>query len=145
MPDWVEKGVEEYARRMRSEPGFEVVEVPLARRTKSANIEQCIQKEGEALLGRLAPGDYVVALEVTGKRLDTPGLAGRLEKIQSSARTLNLIIGGPDGLSGACRQRADECWSLSALTLPHPLVRILLTEQLYRAHSLLKGHPYHRE
>lgn len=145
MPGWVQQGVEEYARRIRGELGFEIIEIPLARRTRSANIDQCIQKESEALLARLTAADYVVALEVKGKPLDTAGLAQRLEHIQTSARPLNLLIGGPDGLSEACRQRADECWSLSGLTLPHPLVRILLTEQLYRAHSLLKGHPYHRE
>ena len=145
MPDWVNNGVEEYGRRIRHELGFSVVELAMAKRSKTSSIEQCIRKEGEAMLAKLAPGDYVVALDVKGKTLDTTGLARRLTHIQELGRNLVLLVGGPDGLDSRCLDRADESWSLSALTLPHPLVRVLITEQLYRANSLNKGHPYHRD
>lgn len=145
MPGWVQEGVEEYARRMRQELRFELREVPLPRRGKSKALEQLLRQEGESLLARVNPGDHLVALEVTGRVLSTADLAGRLQSLQQEGRNLSLMIGGPDGLSRECLNQADEQWSLSALTLPHPLVRVLLTEQLYRAWSLLKGHPYHRE
>lgn len=145
MPAWVETGVEEYGKRIRNELGFSITEIAMAKRSKNANITQCISREGDAMLAKLATSDYVVALDVKGKSLDTSGLAGRLNSIQEQGRNLCLLVGGPDGLDPRCLQRADEIWSLSALTLPHPLVRILLAEQLYRAHSLNKGHPYHRE
>lgn len=145
MPAWVETGVEEYGKRIRNELGFSITEIAMAKRGKNANISQCISKEGDAILAKLSNSDYVVALDVKGRVLDTAGLAKRLGSIQEQGRNICLLIGGPDGLDPRCLQRADETWSLSALTLPHPLVRILLAEQLYRAHSLNKGHPYHRE
>ncbi len=144
MPRWVQEGVEEYRKRIENDLGFSVIEIPLARRTNSQNIEQCIKKEGSALIARLQQGDFVVAFEVTGKVLDTPALARRIDQLRLEGRNLSLLVGGPDGLSQDCLDRADEIWSLSALTIPHPLVRILLTEQLYRASSILKDHPYHR-
>ena len=145
MPDWVSAGVEEYGKRIRNELGFSVVELAMAKRGKTTSVEQCIRKEGDAILGKITGGDYVVALDVQGKVLDTAGLAKRLTAIQDQGRNLVLLVGGPDGLDPRCLDRADETWSLSALTLPHPLVRVLIAEQLYRAHSLNKGHPYHRE
>jgi 23S rRNA (pseudouridine1915-N3)-methyltransferase len=145
MPDWVDKGVQEYARRIRQSLGFSVVEIPMPRRVKSVSIARCMAQEGQAMLDRIGSADYVVALDVGGKQVDTAGLAGKLEDWQSLGRDIVLLIGGPDGLSEDCLSRADARWSLSALTLPHPLVRIVLVEQLYRAHSLLQGHPYHRE
>lgn len=145
MNDWVVSGVDEYGKRLRGVVEFKLVEVPLARRGKSANIDQLVRKEGEALLDRIPTGDFVVALEVGGRVLDTGGFASRLEILRDSSRDLSLLVGGPDGLAAVCRQRADEAWSLSALTLPHPLVRIIVAEQVYRAFSLLQGHPYHRK
>lgn len=145
MPDWVDQGVEEYARRIRQSLGFSLVEIPMAKRGKSVSIARCMAQEGQAMLDRISSADYVVALDVTGKSLDTAGLAGKLEDWRNLGRDIVLLIGGPDGLAEECLSRADARWSLSALTLPHPLVRIVLAEQLYRAHSLLQGHPYHRE
>ncbi|MEX2468976.1 MAG: 23S rRNA (pseudouridine(1915)-N(3))-methyltransferase RlmH [Pseudohongiellaceae bacterium] len=145
MNDWVIAGVDEYSKRLRGVVEFTLVEVPLARRGKSANIDQLVQKEGRVLLDKIPAGDFVVALEVGGRILDTDGFASRLENIRDSSRDLSLLVGGPEGLADACRQRADEAWSLSALTLPHPLVRIIVAEQVYRAFSLLQGHPYHRK
>lgn len=145
MPAWVSSGIEEYGKRIRNELGFSIAEIGMAKRTKNGNVEQYMKKEGDAILGKIGGGDYVVALDVGGKELNTPGLAKRLTHIQEQGRNLVLLIGGPDGLDRRCLERAEEIWSLSALTLPHPLVRVLVAEQLYRAHSLNKGHPYHRE
>ncbi len=144
MPAWVQQGVAEYEKRIVVDLGFSIVEVALAHRSKTANIEQCIKKEGDALLAAVPEDDYLVALDVAGKPFDTETLAQRISDFRQVGQNLSLLVGGPDGLSRECLQRAAQSWSLSALTLPHPLVRILLTEQLYRASSILKGHPYHR-
>lgn len=145
MPAWVQAGVTEYAKRCSQYLGFSIVEVPLAKRSKTTSVEQCRKKESDELLARVAAEDFVVALEVTGKSHSTESLAQRVADLRLQGRNLSLLVGGPDGLADDCRARADECWSLSALTLPHPLVRILLTEQLYRVASILQGHPYHRD
>ena len=96
-------------------------------------------------MSQIKPNDYVVALDVKGGTISTAQLADKLRAFRMSGKDLALLIGGPDGLDGDCLGRADERWSLSALTLPHPLVRVLVTEQLYRAMSMINGHPYHRE
>lgn len=145
MPAWVQSGIDEYAKRFAQYLGFSVVEIPLAKRGKSISVEQSIKKEADELLSCVRPDDFVVALEVNGKSLGTEALAQRIAALRLEGRNLTLLAGGPDGLGADCRARANECWSLSALTLPHPLVRILVTEQLYRVASILQGHPYHRE
>lgn len=103
------------------------------------------QTESEQILARLAAGERLVLLDERGKQMNSPTLAGKLADWQNDGRDVCFAIGGPDGVSDECRQRADFVWSLSKLTLPHGLARVLLTEQLYRAWSLLCGHPYHRE
>jgi len=97
------------------------------------------------MLATLGARDQVVALEVAGKAFDTAGLAGMLEGWMRDGADVALLVGGPDGLAPACLERSRLQWSLSPLTLPHGLVRVLVAEQLYRAWSILKGHPYHRE
>lgn len=144
MPAWVEAGIAEYSKRLPQDFSFSVTEVPLGMRSKGGDVAQAIRKESEALLGRVRAQDYVVALEVGGKVLSTEALAQRLDAIRMEGRHLALLVGGPDGLGASCLERANEKWSLSALTLPHPLVRILVAEQIYRAWSVLNAHPYHR-
>lgn len=144
MPDWVDAGVAEYSKRLPSEFALQLSDVPLGRRGKGQDVEQAVRKEADALLARVRAQDHVVALEVTGLRLSTEALAQRLDAIRCDGRNIVLLVGGPDGLGEACLQRADEKWSLSALTLPHPLVRIVVAEQIYRAWTLLNAHPYHR-
>lgn len=97
------------------------------------------------MLAAVGKGDRIVTLEVTGKPWSTSQLAGRLADWQMAGRDISLLVGGPEGLASACVDAADERWSLSALTLPHPLVRVLLAESLYRAWSVNANHPYHRE
>jgi 23S rRNA (pseudouridine1915-N3)-methyltransferase len=127
---------------------FELVitEIPLPRRSKSnTDIGKLRDKEGKALLNAVTDGQYVVALDVRGKSLGTDALAGKMQVFMQEGRDLALLVGGPDGLSGECLEAAAEIWSLSALTLPHTIVRIVVAEQVYRVWSVLAGHPYHRE
>ena len=144
MPEWVSQGYNEYARRMPPELSLDLVEIPLAHRGKNPDIPRLMQREGDAILSALGPRDRVIALEVGGRNWSTEKLAGQLESWQLDGRDVSFLVGGPDGLADVCRDRADQLWSLSALTLPHPLVRILLAEQLYRAWSVTRNHPYHR-
>ena len=144
MPSWVVEGYREYTRRLPRECSLHLVEIPPAKRHKSMTVEQARQQEGQALLAALPKDCKVVALDVRGKPWSTATLAAQLDDWLLSGRDVALLVGGPDGLSDACLERADQRWSLSALTYPHALVRIVLAEQLYRAWTISTGHPYHR-
>ncbi|WP_152206081.1 23S rRNA (pseudouridine(1915)-N(3))-methyltransferase RlmH [Marinobacter changyiensis] len=144
MPDWVTQGFNDYAKRMPPELAVELSEIALAHRGKNADIARMVQREGELVLAATGKGDRLIALEVGGKPWSTEQLAKQLESWQQNGRDVSFMIGGPDGLSDQCRAQADQMWSLSPLTLPHPLVRIVLAEQLYRAWSITRNHPYHR-
>ena len=145
MANWVIAGTEHYSKRIEREMNFTLVEIPLAKRVKNQSPAVGKAREAAVFLSQIRPDDYVVALDVKGKLLSTAQLADKLRDFRMSGKNLALLIGGPDGLDEDCLGRADECWSLSRLTLPHPLVRVLVTEQLYRAISIIHGHPYHRE
>jgi 23S rRNA (pseudouridine1915-N3)-methyltransferase len=145
MPAWVEQGVAEYQRRMPRELKIEWREIPLVRRGRDTSADVLRRKEGEKILKAIPARDAVIALDVRGKRWSTEQLAAQLTNWQMSGDNYSLLIGGPDGLSDPCLQRAGQRWSLSDLTMPHPLVRILLSEQLYRAWTINANHPYHRE
>lgn len=144
LPGWVNEGFREYQKRLRAPLALDLVEIPVATRGVGDNPERAINREGERMLAALGRDDYVVALEVAGRSMTTQQLSGWLAERLRDARPLALLIGGPDGLAETCRTRADQSWSLSSLTLPHALVRVVLAEQIYRAMSLLAGHPYHR-
>jgi len=144
MPSWVEAGSHEYSKRMPPELRIETIEIALGARGKNQPASKAIEKESQALLKAIAPQDFVVALDVIGRSLSTEQLASKLADWQMDGRDICLVIGGPDGLSKECLARADMRWSLSDLTLPHPLVRIVLMEQMYRAWSINANHPYHR-
>lgn len=144
MPGWVTEGFREYARRMPRELAVDLVEIPVAHRGKNPDVNRLMQQESNAILGATDDRDRVVALEVGGRAWSTEVLAQQLEDWQLDGRDVSFLVGGPDGLHSDCRQRADQQWSLSPLTLPHPLVRILLAEQLYRAWTITRNHPYHR-
>jgi 23S rRNA (pseudouridine1915-N3)-methyltransferase len=143
-PEWVDAGTDDYAKRLRGRCTLDVKTIPLARRTASAPVERAIADEGERLLALVPPGAHVVALEERGKAWSTKDLAGKLEGWMRLGAPVCFLVGGPDGLSPACEARANERWSLSSLTLPHGLVRIVVAEALYRAWSVLENHPYHR-
>jgi 23S rRNA (pseudouridine1915-N3)-methyltransferase len=144
MPAWVSEGYREYARRMPRECALALTEIPLGRRGKSQPPQRAVHEEGRRMLGAVGERERVIALDVAGRGCSTEQLAGQLRDWLQDGRDLSLLIGGPDGLAAECLARADQRWSLSPLTLPHPLVRVLLAEQLYRAWTLVSGHPYHR-
>ncbi len=146
MPAWVQTGFAEYTKRMPKECQVILLELPAAKRLKTTNVQKIKQEECQTIQKALAkhPGALVVALDERGKPWSTAGLAGELEQWLGSGQDVMLLIGGPDGLDSACLQAATQKRSLSALTLPHPMVRVLLAEQLYRAWSVLNNHPYHR-
>jgi 23S rRNA (pseudouridine1915-N3)-methyltransferase len=145
MPKWIAQGVEEYQKRLPREVNLCWREIPLAQRAGDASVAQLREREGERILKALPAGDRAIALDVTGKRLSTPALAEELQRWLMSGDNYSFLVGGPDGLSPACIARADQRWSLSDLTLPHPLVRVVLAEQLYRAWTIVSNHPYHRQ
>ena len=144
MPAWVTEGYQEYARRMPPDCRLELTEIPAIQRGKNADIKRVLQQEGKKLLSSVPKGSKVVALDVLGKSWSTEQLSKQLGGWMQQGSDLTLMVGGPEGLHSDCLKAASQHWSLSALTFPHPLVRIILAEQLYRAVSLLRGHPYHR-
>ncbi len=144
MPDWVQAGYREYAVRLPRECALNLIEIPAGKRSPKADLIRLTRAEGERLLAAVPAGSRLIALDERGREWTTVELAEQLAGWLREGRDLSLLVGGPDGLDMACRERAEQLWSLSRLTLPHPLVRILVAEQLYRAWSLLHGHPYHR-
>ena len=144
LPEWVNSGFREYQKRLRSPLVLELQEIAVAPRRAGESPQRAVRREGADMLAALKPDDYVVALEIAAESMSTEQLSAWLAERMREGRPLALLIGGPDGLSPQCRDRADQRWSLSSLTLPHALVRIVVAEQLYRAMSLLAGHPYHR-
>ncbi|WP_108947263.1 23S rRNA (pseudouridine(1915)-N(3))-methyltransferase RlmH [Shewanella halifaxensis] len=145
MPDWVETGFKEYQRRFPRDLALELVEIPAGKRGKNADIARILQKEGELMLAAIPKGNHIVSLDLPGKNLTTPQLAEQMNKWLLDGRDVSLLIGGPEGLSPECKQAAAQSWCLSALTLPHPLVRVIVAESLYRGWSINNNHPYHRE
>lgn len=139
MPGWVVTAYEEYTRRLKTSLRVELEELPQGRDKSRAKAD-----EERRLLERVG-GDYLVALDEHGKSLTTLELAKWLSQRQQDARDLCFVIGGPDGLGPEILKKAALRWSLSGLTLPHAMVRVILAEALYRAHSVLHNHPYHRE
>jgi 23S rRNA (pseudouridine1915-N3)-methyltransferase len=144
LPEWVNEGFREYQKRLRTPLSLELIEIPVATRRPGENPSRAIAREGESMLASIGREDYVVAMEVAAKSMSTAEVSRWLGERLRDARPLCVLIGGPDGLADACRARANQSWSLSPLTLPHALVRVVLAEQIYRAMSLLAGHPYHR-
>ena len=144
MPGWVSDGFDSYVRRLPRELSLELMQIPLGHRSKGGPSDRAVAAEGERMLAA-SRGHRVVCLEVTGQALSTPQLAARLRGWMNAGQPVALLIGGPDGLSPDCRAAASLEWSLSPLTLPHGLVRVVVAEQIYRAWTVIKGHPYHRE
>jgi 23S rRNA (pseudouridine1915-N3)-methyltransferase len=144
MPDWVTAGYEEYSKRLPAGYTLKLVEITPEKRGKQADIKRIIEKESDKILAMMKPGNLVVALDVLGQPWSTEQLSQSLQTWHGENREVDLLVGGPEGLSQSCREKAHLKWSLSSLTLPHPLVRIVVAEQIYRAWSILTNHPYHR-
>ena len=143
LPDWVNRGFEEYAGRLFGEYRLELKEIALGQRSAGAR-QQAIAREGERMLSALPASCFVVALQVDGRSMSSEQLAKFLETRAQDGRDVAFCIGGPDGLAPEIDKRADLRWSLSALTLPHALARVVVAEAIYRAVSIIKRHPYHR-
>jgi 23S rRNA (pseudouridine1915-N3)-methyltransferase len=144
MSAWVDAACNDYSRRLRGADAIELVEIPVARRHGAGDARRAVKLEAERILALLEPREYVVALDERGRSFTTLQLSAWLAERRTQGGPLSFIIGGPDGLDTAVGARAQLRWSLSALTFPHALVRVLLAEQLYRASTVLAGHPYHR-
>ncbi|QDP00840.1 23S rRNA (pseudouridine(1915)-N(3))-methyltransferase RlmH [Thalassotalea sp. PS06] len=145
MPAWIAQGFSEYARRFPRDLSFDLVEITPGKRGKNADIARILEKEGEQTMAAVPKGSRIITLEVEGKPWTTPQLALQLERWQMDGRDVALLVGGPEGLAPQCIQASEQKWSLSPLTLPHPMVRIMVAESLYRAWSINNNHPYHRE
>jgi len=145
MPSWVETAYKTYAQRLPRDCQLELIEIPAAKRTRNQLASKWMEKEGELILKAIDKSDWVVALDVEGQSWNTSQLAQQIIKWQSLGGNVALLVGGPDGLSVECLERANQRWSLSALTLPHPMVRVVLSEAIYRAWSVTVSHRDHRE
>ncbi|MFT5806898.1 MAG: 23S rRNA (pseudouridine1915-N3)-methyltransferase [Moritella dasanensis] len=145
MPAWVEIGYKEYARRFPKDMPFELLEISAGKRGKNADIKRILELEGVKTMQAIPKGNRIVTLEVTGKPWTTEQLAVELDKWKHDGRDVSLLIGGPEGLAPECIAASEQRWSLSPLTLPHPMVRVVVAEALYRAWSVTTNHPYHRE
>ncbi|MGE8546580.1 23S rRNA (pseudouridine(1915)-N(3))-methyltransferase RlmH [Alcaligenes sp. WGS1538] len=144
MPDWVEQGWQEYARRMPADCALELREIKAEPRSGGKTPAQMMQAEAKRIEAAIPAQALRIALDERGKDLTTVKLAQELERWRGEGRDIAILVGGPDGLDAALKQSCHGMLRLSSLTLPHPLVRILLAEQLYRAWSVMTGHPYHR-
>ncbi len=144
MPAWITQGYQDYAQRMPRACQLLLKEIPAEKRTKNSDVQKIKVKEAEKLLDAIPSNCLIIALDVKGRSWSTEKLADNLQNWMMSGRDIALLVGGPEGLTDNVRQRADQLWSLSSLTFPHPLVRLILAEQLYRAWSITANHPYHR-
>ena len=145
MPAFVTMGFQEYQKRFPREMSLELVEIPMGHRGKNADVEKLTAQEGRQMLAQVPKGALIVTLDIPGKMYSTPELAEEVRSWKMSGRDVAILIGGPEGLSPECKRAAEKSWSLSRLTMPHPLVRIVMAESLYRAWSITANLPYHRE
>ncbi len=144
MPDWVTQGSNEYTKRFNDGIQLKLVEIPLMRRSKSSDLPRIMEKEAALIKEAIPNGSRIIALEIEGKSFGSEELAQKITQLQQISSHLCFLIGGPEGLSTDTLQLCHERWSLSKLTLPHPLVRIILLETLYRAWTIINNHPYHK-
>lgn len=144
MPSWVQQGYDEYAKRMPRDCSLVLKEILPSKRGKNSDVARITRDEGERMMAAIPSGAHIVTLDIPGKPWTTPELSQAMKRWLESGQNIALMVGGPEGLSDSVRELARESWSLSKLTFPHPMVRILVAEQLYRAWSILNNHPYHR-
>lgn len=144
MPDWVSEGSNDYLKRLNDGVQIKLLEIPLIRRSKSSDLNRILEKESSLIKEALPKGARIIALDIEGKSFSSDALAIKITQLQQISSHFCFIIGGPEGLTPEILNLSDERWSLSKLTLPHPLVRIILLETLYRAWSIINNHPYHK-
>lgn len=145
MPAWVKDGCAEYLKRLTSSNiKITIIETPVAKRTKNSNIKKLMEQEAKAILEKLSPSDYIIVLDPKGKLISTESLAEKIDCWQQYNPNIAIIIGGPDGIDINIKNMSKEKISLSKMTFPHPIVRVVLIEQIYRSWTILKRHPYHK-
>ena len=144
MPDWVDQAVKQYRQRLGNDIQLQIIDIPLHKRSKNADVNKFIKKEGQLMLKAAQSSDTLIALDVAGSRLSTEKMAQKFNHFLHQGVNIALLMGGPEGLSNECKQACHSAWSLSDLTLPHPMARVLISEQIYRCWSILHGHPYHK-
>ena len=144
MPAWVNQACDDFLKRLPRELQLNTIEVPLLKRGKNPDIQRIVRDESRKVLDSIPAGCSLVALDVKANRISTEKLATTLNNWMLQGQDIAIVIGGPDGLSDELLQQADQAVSLSDMTFPHPLVRVIIVEQLYRAWSILNNHPYHR-
>jgi len=144
MPAWVDQACADFLKRLPRELQLNTIEVPLLKRGKNPDIQRIVRDECRKVLDSIPAGSSLVALDVKGTRISTEKLATTLDNWMRQGQDIAIVIGGPDGISDELLQQADQAVSLSDMTFPHPLVRVIIVEQLYRAWSILNNHPYHR-
>ncbi|BCN94016.1 ribosomal RNA large subunit methyltransferase H [Thiomicrorhabdus immobilis] len=145
MPKWVQDGYAEYAKRLPKSCAIKLIELPMATRGKTGSADKYKAEEAKKILAAIPKGAQLIVLDEHGQQVTTKGLADKLEEWLASGQDVALVVGGPDGLEQSLIQQASWKWGLSKLTMPHPMVRILVAEQIYRAYSVIQNHPYHRE
>ena len=145
MPGWITNGFDEFNKRLPREFKVNLIEIPPATRSKATSTDKIIAEEARRIRAAIPEGSIVAALDEHGKQLDNPSLSKKLELWSQQGRDVTFVIGGADGLASEIKKSADMLWSLSSLTLPHALVRVILVEQVYRAWTILQKHPYHRD
>lgn len=145
MPSWIETAVKEYSKRLPKNIQFKLVEITPAIRGKNNSADNYKKKEQENIEAALASNSIIICLDERGKSISSQQLAEQLQVWNDEQQHVSIIIGGADGLSDALKKKANQMWSLSKMTLPHGLVRVMLVEQLYRAWTITQNHPYHRE
>ena len=145
MPEWINSGYAEFSKRMPPELQIDLIEITPSVRNKTTPTEKNIKEEGKRIQSAIPANSRLIVLDVKGKKFSSIALSKKMESWLPMGQDIVLVIGGADGIDPKIKQQADEKWSLSSFTLPHALVRVVVAEQLYRAWSILKGHPYHRE
>lgn len=145
MPKWVQEGYNEYAKRLPKACSLNLIELPMANRGKTNSVDKMKAEEAKRILEAIPKGARLIVLDEHGQQVTTKGLADKMEDWLGGGSDIALVVGGPDGLESSLIDAAQWKWGLSKLTLPHPMVRILVAEQIYRAWSVIQNHPYHRE
>ena len=143
-PKWIIEGVNEYKKRLSSSIVLEIIELPIAKRGKTGNPSIWMAQEAKTITSKLNPSDHLVILDVASKIISTEDLADKMANWKQNSPNVVILIGGPDGIDQSIKNIAKEKISISKMTFPHPLVRVIITEQLYRAQTILDGHPYHK-
>ncbi|PHH57126.1 23S rRNA (pseudouridine(1915)-N(3))-methyltransferase RlmH [Coxiella burnetii] len=144
LPAWIKAGFQSYADRLPRDFDLNLIEIVAFKRSKGADLKKIMLQESQQLIDAVPKESEIIVLDRLGEEVDTPTLAQKLSQWRHENRSISLLIGGPEGLSATCIDKARWVWSLSALTLPHALARVIVAEQIYRAWSIITNHPYHR-